>query len=234
MPAAIVPYEEGLESVFYPDDREEVTETETYPASATVLITSSNLGRCTGWVVAERTLVTAGHCVHEGGAGGSWAEDVRVYAGRNGSVSPFGSCAVSHMFSVEGWVVERDKNYDYGVLIADCELVSVTGAFGLADPDQEWLESAIEVTGYPVDKPLTQWAAEDKVTLVYELKLFHRADTMSGMSGSAVHTGDLFVFAVHTNARHNGAPWRSNNAATRLTEARLSNIAHWIDFEGND
>ncbi len=229
MPPAIVPYEDGFESVFFPDERTQVSDTSVYPSSATVLITTSNLGRCTGWVVARRTVITAGHCLHEGGSGGNWADDVTVYAGRDGSVSPFGSCAARLLFSVEGWVAVRDKNYDYGALTVDCDLGFMTGGLGLADPREEISQEQVVVSGYPVDKPLTQWSAIERVTLVHELKLFHRADTMQGMSGSAVHNGNFLVFGIHTNARHNGAPWRTNNAATRLTAQRLSNIAGWID-----
>lgn len=231
VPAAIVPYEDGLESVFYPDEREEVEDTNIFPASAVVLIVTNNLGRCSGWVIGESTIVTAGHCVHAGGSGGEWAENVVIYAGKNGSVSPFGQCRAVSLHSVEGWVRERDKNYDYGAIRVDCELSKATGSFGILNPDEEIENIRVEISGYPVDKPLTQWSTESSVTLANSLKVFHRADTMGGMSGSAIHSGDYYVFAIHTNAKHNGEPWRSNNAGTRLTPIRVANVMYWVSLE---
>ncbi|WP_308874649.1 trypsin-like serine protease [Thiothrix subterranea] len=43
-----------------------------YPQRAVSLITYNGSTHCTGWLVSADTLVTAGHCVHSGGANGRW------------------------------------------------------------------------------------------------------------------------------------------------------------------
>ena len=53
------------------------------------------------------------------------------------------------------------------------------------------------------------------------------------MSGSAVYhqhaSYGTAAFAVHTNGTHNGAPWNSHNAGTRITKERFDNLIAWRD-----
>jgi glutamyl endopeptidase len=77
---ALVPGDGSIESVIGTDNRYRITNTTSYPYRAITHITSS-IGGCTGWLIDPDTVVTAGHCLHNG----SWASNVRVYPGRNGS-----------------------------------------------------------------------------------------------------------------------------------------------------
>ena len=117
----------GQESIIGPDTRVRVTPTTTFPARATVLITFS-LGRCTGWLIGPNTVITAGHCVHPGGGGSFYpASSYRIYPGRNGGGSPYGSCTAKWLASVRGWTTTGDDRYDYGAIKLNCAIGNTVG-----------------------------------------------------------------------------------------------------------
>ena len=101
---------QGIEVIIGPDNRVRVNPTTSLPARATVLVTFS-AGRCTGWLINSNTVVTAGHCVHPGGGGSFYPPgSYRVYPGRNGSCSPYGSCTARTALHVIGWTVNGDDD----------------------------------------------------------------------------------------------------------------------------
>jgi glutamyl endopeptidase len=249
LPPAVAPYEEGgagggpeadaspggggLASPFdviLPDERQQVTDTTAYPARAVVLITT-NTGRCSGFLYGRDVVATAGHCVHSGGVNGQWKTNVRVFPGRNGGSAPFGSCGSRRLHSVDGWTKNADKNYDYGVIKLDCNVGDRVGWFGYYWTAGSLNGTSSTVQGYPGDKPLTQWLSRDQVRVTHDLKVFYFNDTAPGTSGGVVyHQHPQFgtaAFAIHTNGRHNGPPWSTHNAGTRITQARFNNMEAW-------
>lgn len=236
LPALRAPYEDpqGIRppSIIGPDTRKRVNPTLGFPARAIVLITMSG-GRCSGFMYAKDMVATAGHCVHSGGSNGAWMKNVRVFPGRNGSLSPFGSCGAKTLYSVSGWVKNANKNYDYGAIKLDCNIGNKTGWFGVYWTSSSLLGTLSKIDGYPGDKPLTQWASVDKVRVSRPLKVFYQNDTIGGMSGSPVfHQHPKYgsaAYAIHTNGLHNGSPWNTNNAGTRITKVRFSNLLKWRD-----
>ena len=75
-------------TILGPDNRTPVTPTTGYPARAIVLIAMSG-GRCSGFLDGKHVVATAGHCVHSGGANGSWMTNVQVHPGRDGRLAPY-------------------------------------------------------------------------------------------------------------------------------------------------
>jgi V8-like Glu-specific endopeptidase len=175
----------SLESIIGSDNRVQVTATTTFPYRAIVLITFS-AGRCTGWLVGPDLVVTAGHCVHSGGSSGDWYSDYRVYPGRKGSSSPYGSCTAKRLYSVQGWTVSNNEQYDYGAVKLNCTIGNTVGWFGA------WWQSAsltglpITVSGYPGDKPLTHWRSTGNVAVTQTRQIFYKNDTAAGQSGAPV------------------------------------------------
>lgn len=225
----------SLESIIGPDNRVRVTNTTVFPWRAVALITFTG-GRCTGWFYGPDVVATAGHCVHSGGAGGSWVTNVRVYPGRNGNVSPFGSCTAKRLYSVTGWVNAKDEKYDYGVVKLNCTAGNTVGWLGA------WWQSASlngisqTVTGYPGDKPLTQWRATGTVAATQTRQVFYKNDTVAGQSGAPVYqlraTGSSFcngycALAIHTSGLHGGSPHGTNNHGTRIVQDVLNNLIAW-------
>lgn len=225
----------GRESIIGADSRVLVNPTTSYPARAVVLITFDG-GRCTGWLYGPDIVGTAGHCVHSGGSGGSWFTNVRVYPGRNGSSSPYGSCSARRLHSVVGWTDSSDENYDYGAIKLNCSIGNTTGWFGY------WRQSATLtglptiISGYPGDKPLTQWKSTDQVRVTQARKIFYLNDTVGGMSGSPVYynrpAGSPFCsgncsMAIHTNGLHGSSSHSEYNHGTRIVQPVFDNLFNW-------
>ena len=205
----------SIESIIPPDQRVRVNPTTTYPARAIVLITSANGGRCTGWLYGKDIVATAGHCVHDGGSGGSWKTKVRVYPGRNGTSSPYGSCSSKRLYSVKGWTKDRNEKQDYGAIKLNCSIGKTTGWFGY------WWQSASLknlpsiINGYPGDKRRQQWRSKDKIRVSQTRQVFYKNDTLPGMSGGPVYynrpSGSRFCssycsMAIHSRGLHGSPP----------------------------
>ena len=219
-------------TIIGPDNRVQVTPTTGYPARAMVLITMSG-GRCSGFLYGKNIVATAGHCVHSGGANGAWMTNVQVFPGRDGATAPYGSCNARQLYSVAGWTRDGDKNYDYGAIKLDCDIGNRVGWLGMYWTTGNLVGTQTIISGYPGDKPLTQWQSIDQVRVAHPLKVFYFNDTVGGMSGSPVYhqnaTYGTAAFAVHTNGTHNGAPWNTHNAGTRITKERFENLIAWRD-----
>lgn len=77
---------------------------------------------CTAAMIAPSILVTAGHCVHEGGNGeAGWMTDgyfVPAYSQSIGN-SRYGYCDVEHVTTTDGWfnIGELDEGYDVALAV---------------------------------------------------------------------------------------------------------------------
>jgi putative chitinase len=186
-------------------------------------------------MVSRDTVLTAGHCVHQGTLEGKWHTEIAVFPGRNGAVKPFGRCGAKKLFALGGWVASSDpmeaRYYDLGAIKLDCDAGGRTGWFGIRTLEYAEIGMPVVVQGYPADSapPGRQWESQDQLRHVLSLKLFYQNDTWGGMSGSPAYSpADNRIFGVHTNGVHNGEPWKSNNGATRITPERLKVVMQWI------
>jgi glutamyl endopeptidase len=224
----------GTESIIGADNRFRINPTTSFPARAVVLITFS-AGRCTGWMANSNTVITAGHCVHRGNNNGFYpTSSFRVYPGRNGTSSPFGSCTAKSLHTVNGWASSRNEQYDYGAIKLNCGFE--VGSFGF------WWQSAsltglfTRVSGYPGDKPLTQWQSTNSVKATTTNQVFYQNDTVGGNSGGPVWQNrgstssfcqGACVMAIHAYGLHGIIPHSTNNHGTRITQAKFNNIMAW-------
>jgi glutamyl endopeptidase len=223
---------EGRESIIGPDTRKQVTNTKKYPYRAVVLITFEN-SRCTGWLISKDTVATAGHCVHQGN-GGRWYDrsTYRLYAGRDGNKSPYGSCRAKRLYSNAGWTNDGLSTHDYGAIKLDCSIGKTVGWFGFFWQSGSLNGLPTTIPGYPGDKPLTQWYSTGKVTVTHTNEVFYKNDTVGGMSGSPVYYDrkncGTCSMAVHAYGTYNGPPYSDNNHGTRITKAVFDNFKTWI------
>ncbi|GAA1906702.1 trypsin-like serine peptidase [Lapillicoccus jejuensis] len=171
-------------SVIGSDDRFQVLGTTSYPFSATVLIRRNGALHCTGWMISKDTMLTAGHCVHTGGTGGSWYSGLTFTPGSNGGTAPFGTYTSRGTWALNGWLNSASSDYDAAIVKLSSPVGSSTGWYGM------WWQSAAldglftRVTGYPGDKPSTQWMSYDQVRASQTYRIFYDNDTTGGNSGS--------------------------------------------------
>jgi glutamyl endopeptidase len=229
----------GIESIIgNTDDRVRINPTTTYPYRATVLIsfnTGTSNSRCTGWLIGSNTVATAGHCVHRGGGGSAGYYNVnsyRVFAGRNGDLSPYGSCTARRLFTSAGWANSRLDDQDYGAIKLNCNIGNTVGWYGFFWTSSSLLNLPTLIGGYPGDKPLTQWRAPGRATVSQDTRVFYQNDTQGGMSGSPVWYSrsascSPCVMAVHAYGVYGSPPYSTNNHGTRITQAVYNNLVSW-------
>jgi glutamyl endopeptidase len=232
-PVGPLPAEMGGSEVILNWDSRMVLKTTLYPNRAVGLITRNGAHHCTGWLISRNTVATAGHCVHQG-RGGTWYDrrTMRFYPGRDGASSPYGSCGVVRLHSVRGWTANSSTNHDYGAMRLDCTVGNTVGWFGMYVIGRPLNEPAI-ITGYPGDKPQTQWISSDKVRQALTRQVRYRMDTVGGNSGSpvwsdrgeALATSGAWGYAIHTYGNA-GAQY---NGGTRIVSAVLNNYINWIN-----
>lgn len=221
-----------IERIIGTDDRVQVTANENYPwrSICSLLLTAQDgtnwIG--TGWLVSPRLVLTAGHCVYMHDEGG-WASQIEVIPGRDGSERPFGSVIARDYRSVRGWTESRDRDYDYGAILLPPErrYGDELGWFGFTARDDDHLEGiTLNLSGYPGDKPGTQWFHSRTVKDVDERQITYEIDTMGGQSGAPVWEytadGSRYGVAIHT--------WGTSvsNGATRITREVFDNIVAWV------
>lgn len=224
------------ETVHGPDDRRQITATETYPwrVHSSLIITAADgstwIG--TGWFVNRRVLITAGHCVYIKNSGvpgrDGWVTRMRVIPGRNGTVMPFGETAATEFHSVKGWTERGDDEYDYGAIVLGEPVSAGIGALGIGRyPDEELVRVTGNISGYPGDRPAgTQWYAARRIDSVTPRKVRYDIDTAGGQSGAAVYrikdTG-RFAVAIHAYGGE------TTNSGTRINQPVFDNLRHWRD-----
>ncbi|HEY0678542.1 MAG TPA: serine protease [Chitinophagaceae bacterium] len=227
-----------IEVVIGPDDRVQIMATKEIPwkrichLKITTKTGKSYLG--TGFFVGPRTIVTAAHCVYIHSQGG-WAKNIVVSPARNGSETPFNSFTATKFRSVKGWVVNKDRNYDYAAIILDksAAVSPSIGSFGFGYYSNDFLMNKhLNTAGYPGDKPSgTMWFNGRKAKAISDRVITYDIDTAGGQSGSAVWFKGLdnkrIVVGIHTNGASSG------NSATRITKPVFDNIKKWRS-EGGD
>jgi len=231
----------GAESIIGPDNRFRINPTTSFPARAVVLITFDPPGpgtsRCTGWLIGPRTVITAGHCLAAAGSGTFYPRSTyRIYPGRNGTSAPFGFCTAASLHSVSGWVTSGSELFDYGAIRLNCNIGSTTGWFGW------WWQAAsltglfTRVSGYPGDKPLTQWQSTGSVRVTQTNQIFYQNDTVGGNSGGPVWQNrsstasfcrGVCAMGIHAYGLHGAVPHSTNNHGTRIREAVHNNFCFW-------
>ena len=227
-----------IETIIGTDDRTLVRPTTSFPASATVLIMFGDGGGdflCSGFMISADTVATAGHCVAPGDGSGFYDRTTyRVFPGRDGPDRPYSVCGARRLYSVGGWLNDGRDDFDYGAIKLKCDIGNTTGWYGFTS-DYGGLDNPLRVQGYPGDKPKTQWSSNHRVTAQDSRRVYYRADTTGGMSGSPVWYNKepgctRCAIAIHAYGTSGSTPPDSNsNHGTRINSTVFDKLTTWKD-----
>jgi glutamyl endopeptidase len=220
-----------LEVVIGDDDRELVQNTLDSPwrKIAALRIKGANgltyVG--TGWFISPTVLATAGHCVFMHDAGG-WSRQIEVIPALDGNNRPFGQAISTKFESSNGWINDRNSDYDYGAIILDKPISEDIGWFAFAAAPDEYLKSNIaNISGYPADrdKAMKQYYHARNITRASSRRIYYEIDTYGGDSGAAVWMNigenNRVAIGVHTNGSS------TSNFGTRITDEVYNNLQTW-------
>jgi glutamyl endopeptidase len=234
-----------FETVIGLDSRVRVLETEITPWRMIIaLVMSAPSGGAafgTGWLAGPRTIVTAGHCVHDMRFFGGWADSIEVSAGRNGRTFPFGTIRATRFSSVDKWINSTDPDFDIGCIHLDEPLGDRVGWFAIASlPPTDLVTYMVNISGYPGDRGdgTEQYHSANRILNVGERRIFYDVDTFGGQSGAPVwiHETDgapPLVVGIHAYGT-GGTPFDlgiTANSAPRIVPEVFNQIAAWVDAD---
>jgi V8-like Glu-specific endopeptidase len=184
----------------------------------------------TAWFIGPRVLATAGHCVFMQKEGG-WPRSIDVIPGKFGASEPYGRATATRFASVEGWVKDGGREFDYGVIFLDDPALGARiGNFEVeAALDAELPGHTARISGYPADRDRAefQYFHERPLMTPTATLLEYDIDTFGGQSGSPVwrqvQNGPPVAIGIHTTG---GV---TSNFATRISEPVLDNLIHWTE-----
>ncbi len=184
-----------------------------------------------GWVIGDKTILTAGHCVHDGG----WMREIHVSLGGSRSGLPQRLPAIYWNTTTE-WIngatpVQREAG-DMGVVRVAESLAPFTAPLRYACYDTARLRDlqarrlAVSVAGFPVD-PWDSFLVDAGVlTGVSGDFLLYDVETFKGQSGAPLlfwdEDGQPTVIGIHH--------WNvalNRNRAVRITEPAAALMLNW-------
>ncbi|KAA3606074.1 MAG: hypothetical protein DWQ01_17920 [Planctomycetota bacterium] len=190
---------------------------------------------CSGTLIDARTMMTAGHCVHEG-SGGNWATNVSVAPSWDGDDDAFGSANGISLGSWTSWTVSGSYDGDMGWVRLDRPIGVLTGWLGYGyNSDNSWWSSAgFNLTGYPgscfsgaPDQFYYDYGTWDSVgTYVVEADMSESC-WIGGMSGGGIYyidgSGNRYVYADVSHG------WGWPSSTTRMGACRMtSSKFDWV------
>lgn len=173
-------------------------------------------GTCTGFMISQDALATAGHCVYNSSKGG-WVSNVKVNASRKGSTYPFGTYNGTYFHTSQNYI-NGDSDFDYGVIEVSSDLGKKTGYFGFTWQSSSYNGSTVTVTGYPGEKIPGQWTMSGTVYATSTYLLSYNVDTTGGQSGAPVYKNGNIAVAIHIEAGS------AANNGRRITES----LYNWL------
>jgi len=211
------------------DTRYEITSATYHPVNKIGLLTFGSGSYCTAALIGPKTILTAGHCVHEGN-GGNWYNNFKFYPGKTSTYTPE-YYSWSRAFTFQGWSINGDYDWD----IALIELSSY--------PNKGWISMGYDTSinddwyiyskGYDGDKTYgSMWATSDYISDANDNTLeTDDSDTYPGHSGAPWYAYPSYLTYSRIFAAHSGSGWWFGyyNRHTRITSTKFTAFCTWIN-----
>ncbi|MEM9774822.1 MAG: trypsin-like serine protease [Chloroflexota bacterium] len=236
------------ESVIGTDDRARIFNTTTFPwrTITKLFVTFPNGAQygCSGAIIDNYHVLTAGHCIHDSSLGG-WASTVEVIPGFDDGYTPYSRAYSTYMRTYTEWTQNRDWNHDWALLTIDRNIGAYTGWMGreTGATSSSIYTGVINTAGYPGDSATIpndpcptnsqcMYFDADNPHSVTDLKYYYYMDTFGGQSGSAVWRYDStnverYIQAVHAYGFNSFSTIQANSG-TRLNQDKYDRINTWI------
>ena len=229
-----------FETVFDPDQRVPVSNTQLYPFQAICKIFTSfeNGDRIggTGVIIGSQTILTAAHNIYDPTTK-KFGINFTIIPGLNGSSQPYGSFQTNIYDFPERFKENFDQLYDFGAIFLPQLLPNNLNPIGFTSLQDDVLNSKpiITICGYPKDKPAKnhplagrmQYSDSSKISHVTPGTFLYFIDTEVGQSGSPLLYFDGTRY--YTCATHNRGitDQISANSATRIIPEIFNKILNW-------
>ncbi|MDX1413764.1 MAG: trypsin-like serine protease [Candidatus Promineifilaceae bacterium] len=183
---------------------------------------------CSGALIDPKWVITAGHCVHEGG-GGNWSTEVVIVPAYDNGSAPFGDAAGINLASWTGWTVNGNFDHDIGIVGLDRPIGALTGwhGYGYQNACDYFTGGTWDHNGYPAESPYDGQemyeqsgnfdACEYASGSWWGNEVSFNRRSYGGQSGSGAYR-DQIVRAVLSNGT------TTTTWDVRLTEAKFLNI----------
>ena len=229
------------ETIFPPDDRQIITNTDEYPWSSIckLYITADDDTKWigSGAIIDEFHVLTCGHNVYLHDNGG-WAKSVEVIPGMDGSYEPFGSAMVTNMRSYTGWTQDEMEEHDWAVLTIDTNMGYNTGWLGLQteNPSHSIYTGTLHTAGYPGDLDYGErmYYTTDIGDSADEYNHWYWLDSAPGQSGSPVWTDDgsnRYIVSIYAYSYEDEV---YPNFGTRINQDKFDQISVWLNEDSSN